>query len=115
LKNFIERNAALISNDSSLVFQELSDAQKVKYAIGFESDFNGWLSHERPRYGKKGCYPMVKTSTYEEFEQKGLAHPGLIKGHWDALSREGVDLQPIKRASERFLQLWEYFLGAKKK
>jgi hypothetical protein len=97
-----------------MVFHKLTDSQKVNYAIGFESDFNGWLSHERPRYGKKGCYQMVKTSTYSEFEQKGLAHPGLIQGHWDALSREGVDLQPIKRASEKFLQLWEYFLGAKK-
>lgn len=114
LKQFVEGNAAVISKDSAVVFSKLTDAQKVKYAIGFESDFNGWLSHERPRYGKKGCYPMVKTSAYAEFEQKGLAHPGLIKGHWDALSREGVDLQPIKRASEKFLQLWEYFLVHRK-
>jgi len=110
LKQFIERNVAVISNNPALAFNTLSEEQKVKYAIGFESDFNGWLSHERPRYGKNGCYPLTQYKTYEEFDQRGLVHPGLINKHWEALSNEGVDLEPIKRASEKFLQLWQYFL-----
>ena len=29
------------------------------------------------------------------------------------LEKEGVDLEPIKRSSEKFLQMWEWFLENK--
>ncbi|MCB0502855.1 MAG: hypothetical protein KDD32_09220, partial [Bacteroidetes bacterium] len=80
-------------------------------SIGFQSDFNGWLSHSRPRYGKDGCYPIQKDSIYREIETKGLAHPGLLNEHWETLINEDVDIEPIKRNAEKFLQLWEYFLS----
>lgn len=114
LKQFIENNAALIAADSTLVFGALNDSQKVKYSIGFQSDFNGWVNHNRPRYGKEGCYELAEGKTYEEIELKGLAHPGLLNEHWNLLLREGVDLEPIKRSSEKFLQLWQYFLDHRK-
>lgn len=110
VKQFIENNAALIAEDSTVTFEALNDSQKVKYSIGFQTDFNGWLSHNRPRYGKEGCYEIAEDKTYEEIELKGLAHPGLLNEHWNLLLQEGVDLEPIKRASEKFLQLWQYFL-----
>ena len=114
LKQFIEDNAALIAEDSTVVFGALNDSQKVKYSIGFQTDFNGWLSHNRPRYGKEGCYEIAEDRTYEEIELKGLAHPGLLNEHWNLLLKEGVDLAPIKRSSEKFLQLWQYFLDHRK-
>ncbi|MDX2072605.1 MAG: membrane dipeptidase [Haliscomenobacter sp.] len=114
VKQFIENNVARIAQDSSLVFEALDDSQKVKYSIGFQTDFNGWLSHNRPRYGKEGCYEMAEDRTYEDIETKGLAHPGLLNEHWNLLLREGVDLEPIKRSSEKFLQLWQYFLDHRK-
>jgi microsomal dipeptidase-like Zn-dependent dipeptidase len=114
LKEFIENNTAQIAGDSTLVFEALNDRQKVKYSIGFQTDFNGWLSHNRPRYGKKGCYELVEGRSYEEIELKGLAHPGLLNSHWNLLLQQGVDLEPVKRSSEKFLQLWQYFLDHRK-
>lgn len=114
LKEFIENNASAIAQDSTVVFAELNDSQKVKYSIGFQTDFNGWLNHNRPRYGKDGCYELAADREYEEIELKGLAHPGLLNAHWNLLIREGVNLEPIKRSSEKFLQLWQYFLDHRK-
>lgn len=110
LQRFIEDHAGTIAGDSMVVFGQLSETQKVQYAIGFQSDFNGWLSHNRPRYGKAGCYPVATGRHYQEIELRGLAHPGLLSEHWDLLQAEGVDLAPIKRSAEKFLQLWQYFL-----
>ncbi|BDS14128.1 membrane dipeptidase [Aureispira anguillae] len=109
LQQYIEANIGLIRGDSSISFANLSEEEKVKYAIGFQSDFNGWLNHSRPRIGKKGCYPIDSTKNYEAIELEGLAHPGLLASQWRLLDKEGVDLAPILRSSERFIQLWEYF------
>jgi hypothetical protein len=109
LQQYIASNVGIIVGDSSILFSDLSEAEKVHYAIGFQSDFNGWLSHSRPRVGKKGCYPIDSTKTYEAIELEGLAHPGLLASQWRLLEKEGVDLIPIQRSSERFVQLWEYF------
>lgn len=109
LQAYIESNVGLIVGDSSILFSDLTEAEKVKYAIGFQSDFNGWLNHSRPRVGKKGCYPIDTTKSYEAIELEGLAHPGLLASQWRLLEKEGVDLIPIQRSSERFVQLWTYF------
>jgi len=70
LKEQIESNFMKI--DGSLAdyqnFNELSEAQKVWFSIGFQSDFNGWVSHSRPRYGKDGCYPLNDLKTNYELE-----------------------------------------------
>jgi len=109
LQQYIESNIGVIVGDSSISFADLSEAEKVNYAIGFQSDFNGWLNHSRPRVGKKGCYPIDSTKTYEPIELEGLVHPGLLASQWRLLEKEGVDLVPIQRSSERFVQLWTYF------
>lgn len=106
---YIESNIGVIVGDTTLTFADLSEAEKVKYALGFQSDFNGWLNHSRPRVGKKGCYPIDPNQSYEAIELQGLAHPGLLASQWRLLEKEGVDLQPIQRSAERFVQLWEYF------
>lgn len=109
LQQYIESNVGVIVGDSSILFANLSEAEKVKYAIGFQSDFNGWLNHSRPRVGKKGCYTIDTSKTYEPIELEGLTHPGLLASQWRLLEKEGVDLIPIQRSSERFIQLWTYF------
>lgn len=113
LKNYVEQHVGEIEGDSTLQFSHLSEDQKVKYSIGFQSDFNGWLNHSRPRYGKKGCFEMKAGENYEEIEIQGLAHPGLLASQWQYLEKKEVDLEPIKRNAERFLQLWQYFLDNK--
>lgn len=115
LKEFIEKKATLFYNDSAKQFNHLTEAEKVNLAIGFQSDFNGWLNHSRPRFGDNGCYTINADSTYEKIDIEGLAHPGLLESQWNLLEKEGVDLTPIKRASEKFLQLWQHFLDNKNK
>ena len=108
VQRLIEGNVPVIGDNPAREFQDLSEAEKVKYAIGFQSDFNGWLNHSRPRYGKEGCWEAHPDSTYEAIELEGMPHPGLLESQWRWLEKEGVDLAPIQRASERFLQIWEY-------
>jgi microsomal dipeptidase-like Zn-dependent dipeptidase len=95
--------------------KELPAEQVENLPIGFQSDFNGWLNHHHGRYGKDGCYEAHPDSTYEAIEIQGLAHPGLLESHWRLLEKEGVDLEPIKRSSEKFLQMWQFFLDNKGK
>lgn len=115
VKKLIESNHQFIAKNNSVTseFSELSESEKVNYSIGFQSDFNGWLNHSRPRYGKKGCYEPVEGTTYEPIELDGMPHPGYLESQWRLLEKEGVDLEPIKRNSEKFLQVWEYFLDGK--
>lgn len=113
LQQYIESNVGVILGDSSIAFDQLSEEEKVNYAIGFQSDFNGWLNHSRPRVGPKGCFPIEDTQTYEDIELEGLAHPGLLASQWRWLRQQGVDLNPLLRSSERFVQLWEYFINHK--
>jgi len=109
VKQFIETHPELGYNP------EMTEVQKINFAIGFQSDFNGWLNHSRPRYGENGCYKNIPDSITEPLETQGLAHPGLLESQWNIMEKEGVDLEPIKRASEKFLQLWDYFLDHKGK
>lgn len=113
LNAYIQANAGVILGDTSIAFSDLSEAQKVQLAVGFQSDFNGWLNHSRPRVGKKGCYPLDSSQQPEAIELQGLAHPGLLASQWRYLEQRGVDLDPLLRSSERFAQLWAYFLEHK--
>lgn len=96
-----------------LPFEKLPESEKVKYAIGFQTDFNGWLNHSRPRFGKDGCFEAHPDSTYEAIELVGMPHPGLMASQWSWMEKQGVDIEPVRRASERFLQIWEYLLDRK--
>lgn len=114
LQDFVESHAAELLNQPNLAFDALSESEKVDLAIGFQSDFNGWLDHHRPRYGEKGCFEIDPDQEYEAVELEGMPHPGLLDSHWKLLSKEGVDLDPVLRASEKFLQMWQYFLDHRK-
>ena len=113
VKELIESNYKSINPEWGDVtdFSALEENEKVDLSIGFQSDFNGWLNHSKPRYGKNGCYQLAEDVTYDEIELVGLAHPGLLLQHWQLLEKEGVDLSPLKRNAEKFIQLWEQFLN----
>ena len=107
LQSFISENVGRIFNDNSKTIDNLTADEKIDLAIGFQSDFNGWLNHSRPRYGKKGCFEADPNANYEPIELQGLAHPGLLESQWKYMEKEDVDLEPIKRASEKFLRVWD--------
>lgn len=113
VKREIESNYSKISGDKERSFTDLSESEKVAFSIGFQSDFNGWLDHSRPKYGKEACHEMEAGKVYEKIEIDGMPHPGYLESQWDYLEKEGVDLMPLKRNSERFVQLWELFLENK--
>ncbi len=115
LQSFLAENVLLILKDSSKTINNLTENEKIDLAIGFQSDFNGWLNHSRPKYGKHGCKEAASGAVYEPIETQGLAHPGLLDSQWKWMAKEDVDLEPILRASEKFLRVWEYFLKAKAK
>jgi microsomal dipeptidase-like Zn-dependent dipeptidase len=112
VKSFLE--SELSTTLFNRPFPALNEAEKTQLALGFQSDFNGWLNHSRPRYGKKGCYQGPADGDLSALATQGLAHPGLLGEQWSVLREEGVDLTPIKRASEKFLQLWQHFLDNRK-
>lgn len=115
VKNVIENNLHTFPATEGKTKENLTEQEWIQLAIGFQSDFNGWLDHSRPRYGKDGCYDVEPDSCFTELETVGLAHPGLLDSYWKLLEKEGVDLRPIRRASEKFLQMWEYMLARKGK
>jgi microsomal dipeptidase-like Zn-dependent dipeptidase len=103
VKDFIENHPELAYSE------KLTELEKVDYCIGFQSDFNGWLNHSRPRIGKDGCFPAVEGENYEEIELIGMPHPALLESQWKYFEKKNADTTPIRRSSEKFIQLWEYF------
>jgi microsomal dipeptidase-like Zn-dependent dipeptidase len=85
----------------------LSPEQRTQLSVGWSSDWNGWVSHSKPAYGRGACRDLDTLSDPLEIDTRGLAHPGLLPSHWERLRRDGMDLEPMQRSAERFLQLWE--------
>jgi microsomal dipeptidase-like Zn-dependent dipeptidase len=113
LKDYIHQHSSYFYGDSLYQYKDLPDSAKTQLAIGFQTDFNGWLNHHRPKVGKKGCYKLEAGKDYEQIEIDGMPHPGYMESHWRWLEKEGVDLDPVRRSSEKFLQMWEYYLDKK--
>ncbi len=85
----------------------LSAAQRTRLAVGWSSDWNGWLNHSKPVYGAGRCRKKRELGDDAlEIDTRGLAHPGLLPQHWERLERDGMDLEPMQRSAERFLQMW---------
>lgn len=92
----------------------LTDAQRTRVAVGWSSDWNGWLSHSKPVYGAGRCRRRAELADPLDplaIDTRGLAHPGMLPDHWERLRRDGMDLEPMLRSAERFLQLWEQARG----
>jgi microsomal dipeptidase-like Zn-dependent dipeptidase len=115
LQSFLSAHVGIIFKDSTKTIDNLTENEKIDLSIGFQSDFNGWVNHSQPRYGKKGCFKASPNTVYEPIELQGLAHPGLLESQWNWMEKEDVDLEPILRASEKFLRVWAYFIENKGK
>lgn len=88
--------------------ESLTPEQRTRLAVGWSSDWNGWVSHAAPVYGRGRCRDLsLLPADATAFDTRGLAHPGLLPGHWAAMERMGYDLDPMMRSAERFLVLWE--------
>ena len=91
---------------------ELDEAQRTALATGWSSDWNGGISHSRPRHKGRRCGDRgPRPSPHLELDTRGLAHPGLLPQHFQRLEEDGVDLDPVMRSAERFLELWEGVRG----
>ena len=95
-------HVSTIFDDPDLRPETLSEAQRTQLSTGWSSDWNGWTSHSTP---VAQCRPIDDPTP---LEKRGLAHPGFLPAHWDAVQAQGVDLDPMLRSAERFLQLWEH-------
>lgn len=111
--SFVQEHTGEILKDSLLNFNALSESQKVRLSLGFQSDFNGWVNHSIPRVGKKGCYEIDPKKEYEAIELIGMPHPGLLESQWNYMQKRGVDLSPLERNAEHFAQIWELLLQRK--
>lgn len=89
--------------------RDLSEEERIEFSLGWQSDFNGWLNHSRPRFGKEGCRQGTPMPSFEQIETKGLAHPGLLPQYWDLLKADGMDVSSLRYSSEKFLRMWEKF------
>lgn len=85
----------------------LSPEQELALSVGWSSDWNGWVSHSMPVYGRGRCRDLATLSDPLAVDTRGLADPSLLPEQWERLSREGMDLAPMLRSAERFLQLWD--------
>jgi microsomal dipeptidase-like Zn-dependent dipeptidase len=82
-------------------WEELTDAERTRLAVGWASDWNGWTEHSRPT-PRRAVRGRVL-----EVDRVGLAHPGLLPEYWQRLREDGMDFDPLERSLERFVQIWE--------
>lgn len=76
--------------------------------VGWSSDWNGWVSHAEPVYGRGRCRPVSELPEPAlPLDTEGMVHPGMVPQHFQALERMGVDTGPLDASSERFLRMWE--------
>ena len=92
-------------------YQAVVDLVGDDAAIGWSSDWNGWVSHAAPVYGKRRCRPLSDLDDPLAIDTVGMVHPGLIPQHFERAERMGLDRRPIDRSSEQFLQMWESARG----
>ncbi|MCO4745330.1 MAG: membrane dipeptidase [Proteobacteria bacterium] len=97
----LQDHVAEIFEDSALTTESMTEAQRTALSTGWSSDWNGWTSHSTP---VARCRDVDDPT---DLDRKGLAHPGMLPAHWEAVEAQGVDLDPMLRSAERFLQLWE--------
>ena len=102
VRDLVQRNAANILGTG---IDPASDAARDRLAVGWSSDWNGWTAHSAPVDGR--CRDAADRQDPLPIDSLGLAHPGLLPDHWTRLERDGLDLDPMLRSAERFLQLWE--------
>lgn len=101
-----ELQRLVVANADAILGSDTEASERAtRLAVGWSSDWNGWVQHGRPAFGPAGCRPAPEGAL--AIDTRGLAHPGLLPEHWQRVEEAGVDLTPMLRSAERFLQLWE--------
>ena len=76
--------------------------------VAWGSDFQGGVTHIRPKYGPLGCTDARPDgAALSAFDTLGLAHAGLVPPMFGELVAGGSDRGPLDASAERFLQSWE--------
>lgn len=105
-------------------------AQFYRYAVdkgvntAFGSDFNGFIEMAPPRYGSDACASAADSDRagqvaaqgtpdsdlpdyIQEYNEKGLAHIGLLPAYlWD-LKEVGADTTNLENSAESVVKMWE--------
>lgn len=79
-----------------------NETDAVRLSVGWSSDWNGFLKHTRP-YAEADGKSFADKIEYDEI---GLAHPGMLGQYFQRLQDSGMDLQSFERSVEQFLRVW---------
>lgn len=98
---------------------------KVDIALG--SDLNGFIQQTRPRFGDLGACSAGSRGEAQcqerdqrdggaprlgsDFDEKGLAHVGLLPDLIKDVHNQGVDTSNLENSSENFTRMWERAYG----
>lgn len=93
----------------------------LKVSIGLGSDLNGFIQQTRPRFGPQACSASfteeaqcqakaerendVRLGT--DFDDKGMAHMGVVLDLIDDLEALGTDTGPLRTSANDFVRMWE--------
>ena len=97
--------------------------QGLKVPMAFGADLNGFIQQVRPRFGPDGACSATSDGDAEaqaqeqeasgpgplgtDFDQKGLAHIGLLPDLLADLEQLGADTAPLRGSAETFIRMWE--------
>jgi microsomal dipeptidase-like Zn-dependent dipeptidase len=130
-KDYVHASVPNDCHGSSKSFAQAFEfgAKELKVGLALGSDFNGFIQQTRPRFGDFGACSAGFAEEADaqrarerdsgprplgtEFDEKGLAHIGLLPDLIDDLRGMGVDMSPIARSAERFLVMWERAQGVR--
>nr|AYM54096.1 sphingolipid ceramide N-deacylase [Byssovorax cruenta] len=110
---------------SSRSFAQASEfaRQGLKVPVAFGADFNGFIQQVRPRFGPNGACSATFTAEANEhahaqevsspgrlgteFDEKGLAHIGLLPDLLTDLDHLGASTASLRSSAESFIRMWE--------
>jgi len=96
--------------------------QGLKVPMAFGADLNGFIQQTRPRFGPNGAcsatfqaeadaqayqQAMAGGRLGSEFDEKGLAHIGLLPDLLRDMKNLGVNTAGLENSAETFIRMWE--------
>jgi len=91
-------------------------------AIGLGSDLNGFIQQTRPRFGPQACSASFTEEARcqakaeresgpprlgTDFDEKGMAHMGVVLDLIDDLEALGTDVEPLRTSADDWVTMWE--------
>ncbi|AGP32680.1 peptidase M19 [Sorangium cellulosum So0157-2] len=128
-KQFTRSSVENSCQGSSRSFAQAYDYGRLglKVPMAFGADLNGFIQQTRPRFGEDGACSAAFQAEADcqaweqreqgpgplgtEFDEKGLAHEGMLPDLVADLERLGVDTTGLRSSTESFLRMWERAAG----